>query len=397
MEPGLFENLLKIAICCVKRKWLFAVSFTLPCLMIAFVIWFVLTPKFKATSVFTTAPQTVNSGAGLGMGMSAISELMKMPTLGGGSGSKILSSLLSQDNKEELLVAYSKSWEFYDNISKKFNLAEHYEIKSKFKADLYKKLSKNISLDWNKDEMLELYVEDKDFKMARRINEYAVHILDSIYSKLGLHSINKKRAFFELQLDSATKSLLAIEEKFIKFQNENSFYNFEAQLAATMTFLTTRSITEIALDDEFANKGQTAHYEKLRQRLSNIDNQLRGSRNSRKNSVPLLELDKAPELAIQYAQLELELKNQFLRYVNLLQICESIKFEEIDRTEALLVISSAWDNPKKSSPPRTALMLVFIGLFGVCSVFLCVFAEWSKGESRSSRLMRDLLAELKGK
>jgi len=113
--------------------------------------------------------------------------------------------------------------------------------------------------------------------------------------------------------------------------------------------------------------------------------------------MPFLELGKAPELAVQYNQLELELKNQFIRYLNLLQICESVKFEEIDRTDALLIISSAWDNPKKSSPPRTALMLVFIGMFGVLSVFLCVFAEWRKGDSNSSRLLRDFFKELRGR
>jgi len=393
MEPSLFETLLKIAICCVKRKGLFIISFMPPCLAAAFVIWFVLPPKYKATAVFTTTPQTTGSVSNLGM--SAMSEFLKMPNMGGSS--KILNSLLSQDNKEELLVAYSKSWEFYDNVAKKFDLAKHYKEKSKYKADLYKRLSKNIDLDWNKDGMLELSVEDSDFKMARGINDHIVYLLDSTYAILGNHSIDKKRKFFESQLDSATKDLFAIEEKFIKFQNDNRFYDFSSQLSATMEFLTTRSIAKIALDDELAHNGQSAQHEKLKLHLSNIDNQLQKSKNYRNNSIPLLELDKAPELAVQHTQLELELKNQFMRYLNLLQICESIKFEEMDRTNAVLIISSAWDNPKKSSPPRTALMLVFIGIFGILSVFLCVFAEWHKGESNSSRLLRNFFAELRGR
>jgi len=369
-------------------------SFLLPCLLAAFVIWFVLEPKYKATAVFTTTPTT--SGVA-NFGSSAISEFLKMPGLGGGGGSKILNSLLSQDNKEELLVAYSKSWEFYDNIAKKFDLANHYKVKSKYKADLYKKISKNIDLDWNKDDMLELSVEDSDFKIARAINDHIVYLLDSTYAVLGTHSINKKRKFFELQLDSATKDLLAIEEKFIKFQNDNRFYDFSSQLTATMEFLTSRSLAKIAVDDELGHKGKSAQHEKLRLHLSNIDNQLQKSKEYRNNTVPLLELDKAPELAVQHAQLELELKNQFMRYLNLLQICESIKFEEMDRTDAILRISSAWDNPKKSSPPRTALMLVFIGVFGVWSVFLCVFAQWYEGESNSSKLLRSFFAELRGR
>jgi len=392
-QPSLFESLLKIAICCVKRKGLFIVSFILPCLLAVFVIWGVLEPRYKATAVFTTTPTT--SGVA-NLGMSAMSDFLKMPGLGGGSGSKILSSLLSQDNKEDLLVAYSKSWELYNNVAEKFNLAKHYKGKVKYKADLYKKISKNIDLDWNKDGMLELEVEDSDFKMARSINDHIVHLLDSTYSVLGQHSINKKRKFFELQLDSATKDLFAVEEKFINFQNENRFYDFNSQLSATIEFLTERSLAKVALDDEFAHKGQTSQHEKLRLHLSNLDNLMKKSKESRENSMPFLELDKAPELAVQYTQLDLELKNQFIRYLNLLQICESVKFEEIDRTDALLIISSAWDNPKKSSPPRTALMLVFIGVFGVLSVFLCVFAEWRKGESNSSRLLRDFFKELRG-
>ncbi|MDR2582723.1 MAG: hypothetical protein LBC75_04505 [Fibromonadaceae bacterium] len=396
MEPSLFETFLKIAICCVKRKGLFVMSFTLPCLLAAFVIWFVLEPKYKATAVFTTTPTT--SGVA-NLGMSAISEFLKMPGMGGGGGggSKILSSFLSQDNKEELLVAYSKSWEFYDNLAKKFDLEKHYKVKTKYKADLYKMISRNINLDWNKDDMLELSVTDKDFKMARAINDHIVYLLDSTYAVLGTHSINKKRKFFELQLDSATKDLIAIEEKFIKFQNDNRFYDFYSQLTATMEFLTTRSLAKIAVDDELGHKGQSAQHEKLRLHLSNIDNQLQKSKDYRNNTVPLLELDKAPELAVQHTQLELELKNQFLRYINLLQICESIKFEEMDRTDAILRISSAWDNPQKTSPPRTVLMLVFIGVFGVLSVFLCVFAEWHKGDSNSSRLLRSFFAELRGR
>jgi len=394
MEPSLFETLLKIAICCVKRKGLFVISFMLPCLLAAFVIWFVLEPRYKATAVFTTTPTT--SGVA-NFGSSAISEFLKMPGLGGSGGSKILSSLLSQDNKEELLVAYSKSWEFYDNIAKKFDLEKHYKLKIKYKADLYKIISKNIDLDWNKDDMLELSVNDKDFKMARAINDHIVYLLDSTYAILGTHSINKKRKFFELQLDSATKDLLAIEEKFVKFQNDNRFYDFSSQLTATMEFLTSRSLAKIAVDDELGHKGQSARHEKLRLHLSNIDNQLQKSKEYRNNTVPLLELDKAPELAVQHTQLELELKNQFMRYINLLQICESVKFEEMDRTDAILRISSAWDNPKKTSPPRTALMLVFIGVFGILSVFLCVFAQWYEGESNSSKLLRSFFAELRGR
>jgi len=394
-QPSLFETLLKIAICCVKRKGLFVISFIPLCLVAAFVIWFVLEPKYKATAVFTTTPTT--SGVA-NFGTSAISEFLKMPGMGGGGGgSKFLSSLLSQDNKEDLLVAYSKSWEFYDNIAKKFDLANHYKTKIKYKADLYKMISKNIDLDWNKDDMLELSVTDSDFKMARAINDHIVYLLDSTYAVLGTHSINKKRKFFELQLDSATKDLFAIEEKFIQFQNDNRFYDFKSQLSATMEFLSARSLAQVAVDDELAHRGQSAQHEKLRLHLSNIDNQLQKSKNSRKNAIPLLELDKAPELSVQYAQLELELKNQFMRYINLLQICESIKFEEMDRTDAILRISSAWDNPKKSSPPRAALMLVFIGVFGVLSVFLCVFAQWHKGDSNSSRLLRDFFAELRGR
>jgi len=393
MEPSLFETLLKIAICCVKRKGFFIVSLAMPSLIAAFVIWFILEPRYKATAIFTTT-QTTSGVANFGM--SAMSEFLKMPGLGGGGGSKILGSLLSQDNKEDLLVAYSKSWEFYDNIAKKFDLANHYKVKSKYKADLYKIISKNIDLDWNKDDMLELSVEDKDFKMARAINDHIVYLLDSTYAVLGTHSINKKRKFFELQLDSATKDLLAIEEKFIKFQNDNRFYDFSSQLTATMEFLTSRSIAKIAVDDELGHKGQSAQHEKLRLHLSNLDNQLQKSKEYRNNTVPLLELDKAPELAVQHTQLELELKNQFMRYLNLLQICESVKFEEMDRTNAILRISSAWDNPKKSSPPRAALMLIAIGVSVVLSVFLCVFAEWHKGDSNSSRLLKNFFAELRG-
>jgi hypothetical protein len=132
MEPSLFENLLKIAICCVKRKWLFVMSFTLPCIIAAFVIWSVLQPKYKATAVFTTTPST---GSVANLGMSAISDFLKMPGMSGmGGASKALNSLFSQDNKEDLLVAYSKSWEFYHNIAEKFNLAKHYREKKQIQS-----------------------------------------------------------------------------------------------------------------------------------------------------------------------------------------------------------------------------------------------------------------------
>jgi len=80
-------------------------------------------------------------------------ELSKLSSLAGG-----LSSLFSQDNTEDLLIAYSKSWELYDNVIEKFGLAEHYKLRSKYKVDLYKKFSKNVKLDHDKDDMLELSV-----------------------------------------------------------------------------------------------------------------------------------------------------------------------------------------------------------------------------------------------
>jgi len=388
MEPSLFESLLKIAICCVKHKKFFVAFLLLPCIITAIVIWFIIQPTYKATSVFTVVQKETSSGFGIS---SMMPELSKLSSLGG----KGLGSLLSQDNTEDLLIAYSKSWELCDNVIEKFGLAEHYKLKSKYRADLYKKFSKNVKLNYDKDDMLELSVEDKDFKLARSMNDYIVYLLDSTYATLKSHSSNKKLKFYEQQIDSIKKDLIGIEEKFINFQNDNRFYDFNSQLSATMNVLSNRALVKATLDEELAYRGQTAYSEKLKSQLGSIDNQIMNSSKNKNVSLPLLELNKAPELALQYSQLDLELKSQMMRYVNLLQTYNSIKLEEADRTDALLIISSAWDNPKKFSPPRTALMLVFIGIFGVLSVFLCVFAEWYKGENENSRLFRNLLAELR--
>jgi len=388
MEPSLFGSFLKIAICCAKHKKFFVTFFLLPCVITAFVIWFMLSPTYKATSVFTVV-QKKNSYGGMS---SMIPELEKLPSLSGGLG-----SLFSQDNAEDLLIAYSKSWELYDSIIVKFNLEEHYEHKSKYREDLYKKINKSIKLDYNKDDMLELSVEDKDFKIARKINDYIVYLLDSTYATFKSHSSDRKLKFYEQQIDSTKKALLAVEDTFIKFQRDNRFYDFESQLSTTLNFLLDRAVVKNTLDEELAYRGQTAYSEKLKLQLGNMDNQIANSNKNKKTALPLLELDKAPELALQYAQLDLELKSQMINYVNLLQIYENIKIEKADRTDALLIISSAWDNPKKSSPPRTVLMLVFMGVFGVLSVFMCVFTEWHNGESDSSRLLRKFFAELRGR
>jgi uncharacterized protein involved in exopolysaccharide biosynthesis len=390
MEPSLFGSLLKIAICCIKHKKLFVAFFFLPCVIAAFIIWVIISPTYKATSVFTVIQKDNNSIFGMS---SMMSEFSKLPSLGGMN----LGSLLSKDNSEDLLVAYSKSWEFYDNIIEKFGLEEHYEQKSKYKADLYKIFGKNIDLDWNKDDMLELSVKDKDFKLARSINDHIVYLLDSTYANMKSYLSDKKLKFYEQQIDSAKKDMFAIEEKIIKFQNDNRFYDFGSQLSATMDFLSSRALVKTALDEELAYRGQTSYSEKLKLHLGSIDNQIINSNKNKKNSLPLLELDKAPELVLQYAQMDLELKSQTIRYLNLLQTHESVKLEKADRTDALFIISSAWDNPKKDSPPRTALMIVFIGLFGVVSIFACVFTEWSKGETENSRLWRNMLAEFRRK
>ncbi|MCQ2124880.1 MAG: Wzz/FepE/Etk N-terminal domain-containing protein [Fibrobacter sp.] len=364
-SAGFIEIILHLMNNSLKRFKLWLLILILPTLVAFVLVMWVLKPVYAATAVVTPPASSQPSLSGLSS------------MLGGASGG--VSSLLglgSADDDANAVWTIMNSWELHNQVIETFNLAEHYEFDGKFHADLLKMFRKNFGMETNKEDMFSITVEDEDYKLAAKMVAFILEKADSAFNAFKTAQARQSRLYLDSRLDSCLHTLDSLMASFVKFQEENNFYDPEVQLESTLKYLTTLQSRreEIAMEMAFekADRGENSkRYEELNKRYQGVNAALNGAVNGKHKNVGIVSLKKSPELGAEYVRRESEIRVQEAMYKLLRQQSEQMRMEEAKMLTNLHVLEPPWENDKKVFPLRGVTLMFTCMVSFILATIIC--------------------------
>ena len=346
----------------------------LPTIVAFVLVMWVIKPVYAATAI-VTPPSTSNA---------SLSGLSSM--IGGMSG---MGSLLGLNNNEDANAVWTilSSWELHDQVIKEFNLAEHYEFEGKFHADLLKKFRKNFGIEFNKEDMFAIYVEDEDYHLAAKMVSFMLEKADSAFNAFKTKQARQSREYFQSRLDSCEQKLDSLLQDFVKFQVDNNFYDPSIQLESTIKYLNAlqskREEVAIEMAYEKADRGEKSkRYEELSKRYQGVNASLSGALKGRHENMGMVALKKSPELSAEYVRREAEIRIQEALYKLLRQQSEELRLEEAKMLTNLHVLEPPWENDKKVYPLRGVTLVFVFAVFSIIATIICNLLCFLESESQ---------------
>ena len=386
-EQTFLELCLRIINNCLLHLKLCIFIVVVPTILTFIAVMWIIEPRYEIETIVTPPSGKSSIGGMLGKFLENSSGL-----------SSISSMFNSQDKGTDIVWTFLNSWELHEKIIEKFNLVKHYEFdkqKKYYRADVLKAFRKNLTLDYNDENMFVIKVEDEDYKLAVDIIEFILFHADSMYNDYKTTQARQARSYMDARLLEVKTVIDSLEKAFTKFQSENNFYDPTIQLESTVKYLGTLQAERDAIAQEVAfekmNRGEnTKRYEELSKRLQSIDASILQATQGKRNNVGMISLKKSPDLSAEYLRFESELKIQTTIYKFLRQQSEQLKLEEVNQQTNLVVLEPPWENDKKVYP-RKSLMLAFTGLIsGISAIVVCCFLEFWKRVRQNENIKKEL-------
>ena len=371
--PGLTETLFRLINNDLKHFKLCCALVLIPTIVVFILVMWVIKPTYAAKAVVTPPPDNSAMGALSGMLDGELSSYASM--LGIGSGSVDADAIWTIFDSKEL----------QDMVLEKFNLAEHYEFKGKFHADLLKMFRKNFKLSLTDENMLEVTIEDEDYMLASEMAMFMLQKADSMFNAFKTKQATQSREYFDNRIAECLKGLDSLQQDFVKFQVDNDFYEPQVQMEATIKYLsslqTERQGIAVEMNYESQLRGtDSKRYNELLKRYNSLNTAINQTLNGKQQSIGLITLKKSPELGAEYMRKEQELKVQIAMYKLLRQQSEQMQLEEAKKLTNLHVLEAPWPNDKKVSPLRGVSLIFTVFVSTLLATILCSFIELVKSQ-----------------
>lgn len=373
--PGLTETFLHILNCDLKHFKLCLATVLIPTLVVFVLVMWVIRPTYAAKAVVTPPPDSSASllGGILGDEFSSYASM-----LGLSSGSVDADAIWTIFNSKEL----------HDMVIDKFGLANHYEFDGNFRADLLKKFRKNFSLELTDENMLEITIEDEDYRLASEMATFMLEKADSMFNAFKTKQAKQSREYFDNRIALCLKDLDSLQQAFVKFQVDNDFYEPNVQLEATIKYLSALQTERQGVSVEMNYERQlrtedSKRYGELSKRYNALNSAINQTLNGNQKSSGIVALKKSPELAADYMRKEEEIKVQAAMYKLLRQQSEQMQLEEAKKLTNLHVLEAPWPNDKKVSPLRGVSLMFTFFVALLLATLLCNFIELLKSQKGS--------------
>ena len=371
--PGLTETLFRILNNDLKHFKLCCACVLIPTLVVFVLVMWVIKPTYAAKAVVTPPPDNSSMGALSGMLDGELSSYASL--LGFASGSVDADAIWTIFNSKEL----------QDMVIDKFNLAEHYEFDGQFRADLLKQFRKNFDLSLTDENMLEISIEDEDYKLASEMATFMLYKADSMFNAFKTKQARQSREYFDNRIELCLKTLDSLQQDFVKFQADNNFYEPEVQMEATINYLSTlqteRQSVAVEMNYESQLRGtDSKRYSELSKRYNSLNTAINQTLNGKQQTMGLITLKKSPQLGAEYMRKQEEIKVQAALYKLLRQQSEQMQLEEAKKLTNLHVLEAPWPNDKKVSPLRGASLVFTVFVATLLATILCNFIELVKSQ-----------------
>ena len=382
----------------LRRFKLFSAIVLIPTLVTFVLVMWVIDPVYRALAI-VTPPASSQSPLSSGLG-----SLLSGGGSSGKSGMGGLSAMLkmspSADDVDVVWTIFN-SWELHYQVIQEFNLAKHYKFKGKYAADLLKKFRKNFDIETNKEDMLQITVEDTDYKLAAQIVEFMLEKADSAFNEYKTTQARQSRLYLQSRLDSCEKNLKSLMKKFSKFQVDNNFYDPRVQMESTIRYLgglqERRETLSMEMAYEKDDRGENSkRYDQLHKRYNTVNSALQEALDGKDKDLGLVALKNSPKLSSEYLQYESEIKIQSALYQMLWVQSEEMRLEESKKLTNLHVLEPPWENNKKVYPLRAIMMIFVFTLAFILATVVCnLMAFFESEEEKGTSLAKQWIA-LKG-
>ena len=371
--PGLTETLFRILNNDLKHFKLCCVLVLIPTIVVFVLVMWVIKPTYAAKAVVTPPPDNSSMSTLSGMLDGELSSYASL--LGFASGSVDADAIWTIFDSKEL----------QDMVIDHFKLAEHYEFDGQFRADLLKQFRKNFELSLTDENMLEISIEDEDYRLASEMATFMLDKADSMFNAFKTKQARQSREYFDNRIELCLTTLDSLQQDFVKFQADNNFYEPEVQMEATINYLSTlqteRQSVAVEMNYESQLRGtDSKRYGELSKRYNSLNTAIHQTLNGKQQSMGLITLKKSPQLGAEYMRKQEEVKVQAALYKLLRQQSEQMQLEEAKKLTNLHVLEAPWPNDKKVSPLRGASLIFTVFVSMLLATILCNFIELVKSQ-----------------
>lgn len=378
-ELGLLDIILVIA----KRKFL---VITICCIVaVAAIIYSLVVPKYwqsKATLMPIAESGGISSFSG---------DVMDM--LGGG---------FLQTDKSDMAVDFlyiMQSRKFSEEVIKKFHLITYYKIKepdSLMAMELaVRKLSENtMKLFYDqKTYLVNIIAETKDRELSKQIVEYYLDSLNKYILNSKMSKGRQKREFLEKQVSEHKQTIETLASQMRDFQKKNRSIDITQQTEALIKLYSdvVAEYMQAEIDYSLAQTQYDANSPivlSLAEKMKLLKKKMQSLEKSGSDLTPeyVVQIDKIPDLSMQYAQMMLNAEIEQKILENLYPQYELAKLEEVKDLPTFEVYDAPQIAGIRSKPKRALTVVLSTVAAFILSCILALILESWQGENKEKIL-----------
>ena len=289
-----------------------------------------------------------------------------------------------QGNQETYnYLAILRSRNAMEQVVRRFNLFEVYDIDSTRMEKVIKELEGNVEFDIEEEGTIVIDVWDIDKYRAADMANYFAQILNEISLKLGTQEARSNREFIQRRYETLKVDLRATEDSMKVFQAKYGIFALPEQTKAAVTSVAELKTEAAMLEVELGilknsvgpdNPTVAAKQLEVDEMNKKLKEMKYGTpewfgKQSTALFVPFKDL---PELGTQYVRLyrDLEIQNKILEFI--VPMYEQAKVEEQRDVPVVLVLDRGVPADRKDKPKRL-IILVTTFIFGFFMNALFIF------------------------
>lgn len=338
-------------------------------------IAFALPPLYTSRTVVLPSVPT-NSMTGVAASLGALAASAGVPS--------------SQRSNEELYTGLLKTESIASALEERFKLRDRYAKERSVDARKLLAVRTRVTSD-RKSSLISIEVQDRDPTVASQLANAYVEELRVLLAGLALTEAQRRRQFFEQQVNRAKESLGKSELAIKHAQESYGLQSIDSQTQAsieTAVQLRVQIVTrEAQLQAVRAYAGpDNSELKRLIAELSAVKNQLNKLEGRTQSPQPSTAGTSDPRKALEGVRLYRELKYHEAVYAGMLQQLQLATVDEARDAPLLQQVDVAIPADRKSWPSRTRIVLIaiFIGL--IAGVLVALLRNFSRDPDVRHRL-----------
>jgi tyrosine-protein kinase Etk/Wzc len=357
----------------LARHKSFILKFTLGCAVLALIVSFLLPNQYIAETLVIPPAQSSSSGAA--------ALMSQLAGAGGGALASLASGSLGIKNTGEMYVSLFKSRTVEDAVIQRFGLMSRYKAKRMY--DARKEFEDHATVVLGaKDGLIRIKVRDQNPQLSAKIANGYVDEFRKLTANLAITEAGQRRLFFQQQLREAKDNLTTAEEEMKGTQQSTGVLQIDSQAKSLIeaASLLRGQIVEKQVQIQAMRSYATEDNPEIlmaKQQLSALEAQLSKLAGSEQdsNSEFIVPKGKVPEVGMEYLRKYRDLKYRETVYELIAKQFEMAKLDEARQGAIVQVADEAVTPDKKSSPPRSIIVVLVMLLAFIIAILWAIVAE----------------------